>query len=97
MTLDERLSDSNTDEKNNSSIDRRKLTLLHGPISPVFGYMAAANIFLVFTWALGGFAETGACPGIRSGPSNGVINIRGEDIHFGDRLLLPESCTHLTF
>ena len=52
------MSDSNTAEKNNSSIDRRTHALLHGPIFPVFGRMAAANIFLAFMWALVSFAET---------------------------------------
>ncbi|MRR15587.1 MAG: MATE family efflux transporter [Deltaproteobacteria bacterium] len=54
----ERTFESNAVEKIPSSIDRRTLALLQGPIFPVLGRMAAPNIFLAFIWALVSFAET---------------------------------------
>ena len=52
------MTESNTAEKNHPTIDRRTLALLHGSILPVFGRMAAPNIFLAFMWGLVSFAET---------------------------------------
>jgi len=52
------MSESGTAEKNQPTIDRRTLALLHGPIFPIFGRMAAPNIVLALMWGLVSFAET---------------------------------------
>ncbi len=52
------MSESKISEKNRPVVDRRTHALLHAPILPVLGRMAAPNIFLAFMQGLVSFADT---------------------------------------
>jgi putative MATE family efflux protein len=52
------MSESNTAEKNQPTMDQRTLALLHGPIFSMLGRMAAPTIFLAFIQGGSSFADT---------------------------------------